>query len=535
MTRTGWMYWRSQRSAGASPARYGCALLLLLVAAACGKQKQQTPAASVSLVFASPALTLDPQRHSEDQTRAILANFFEGLVELDRNLAIRPRLATDWSNPSETVWRFRLRPGVRFHDGHTLTAEDVKHTIERAKRIDRSCVEPDVRAIIEVRTVDPLTVEFVTDRPRPLLLARLATAPILSRYTNDAEITKPVGTGPFVMQGTTKAATAQSRSEGGFTRIRANRFDDYWGPKPGYEKLEIRCVAGDEELAATAATGATVISPLPAGGLGTLKSESARYRAVRSPTVTIGFLICRLRPMSNGKPSPFADRRVRRALSLAIDRPSLVARAFGDEAVPAWQLVMPGIHGFDPGLEQPPADLDGARRLLAEAGFPSGFEAKLLVSPRSLLAGSEIARQLAPSGIRLDVRGSPWPERLTELEKGNAHLVLGFWSTVSGDSSGLFEPVLHTRGGPGGFGSENRSGYSNAELDHDIQAASVEMNSNARARFLRQAMRRALEDLPLVPLYAPSWTYGIREGAELTPRLDAAVLGADVVLHSPGS
>jgi peptide/nickel transport system substrate-binding protein len=514
---------------------FGCGLLLFLVAAACERANQKKPAATVSLVFASPALTLDPQRHSEDQTRAILANFFEGLVELDRNLEIRPKLATDWSNPSETVWRFRLRPGVRFHDGHILTAEDVRHTIERAKRIDRSSVEPDIRAIVEVRTVDPLTIEFVTDRPRPLLLARLATAPILSRFTDDAEIARPVGTGPFVMREATAAGATQPPRPAAFAYLRAQRFDDYWGQKPGYEKLEIRCVAGDEELAATAATAATVISPLPSGGLDALKTEKGRYRAVRSPTVTIGFLICRLRPMSNGKPSPFADRRVRRALSLAIDRQSLVERAFGDEAVPAWQLVMPGVHGFDPGLEHPSADPARARQLLKEAGFAAGFDAKLLVSPRSLPAGNEIARQLAFLGVRLEVKGSPWPERLTELEGGNAHLVLGFWSTISGDASGLFEPVLHTRGGPGGFGSENYSGYSSTELDHDIQAASVEMNPSLRAQSLIRAMRRALEDLPLVPLYAPIWTYGIREGAELSPRLDAAVLGADVVLVPPGS
>ncbi len=506
------------------PARVIC--LLLVFASGCGGNRREAGVEKpVILAFAAPVQTLDPQRHSEDLTRAVLSNFFECLVEFDRDLAIRPKLATDWSNPSDTVWRFRLRPGVRFHDGHELTAGDVEHTIRRAKRIPGSSVEPDILAITEIRQIDPLTVEFVTDRPRPLLLARLAMVPILSRSTADDEIRNPIGTGPFVLQGTASFPARESP----YTKLKAIRFDGYWGEKPGFSKLEIRAEPDDSALAASASLGATVISPLPAGGLDAFGSAKSQYDAVHYQTVTIGFLICRIHPLPNGEPSPFADVRVRRALSLAIDRARLVKTAFGEEALPIWQLAMPGIHGFDASLPMQPHAPNEARKLLGLAGFKPGREVTLLTSPRSLSAGQELAHQLADAGIRLSVKGSPWPDRLKKLESGEAHLVMGFWSLVTGDVSGLFEPVLHTRGGPGGFGSENYSGYSNPELDRAIQAASVEMNPAARQARLVAAMRRSHEDVPLIPLYAPIWTYGVKKGTAFSPRLDAAVLGAGVI------
>ncbi|KAA0256631.1 hypothetical protein FBQ97_07835 [Acidobacteria bacterium ACD] len=481
----------------------------------CGPVPDPAPP-PLRLLLPGPPETLDPQRHHEDVTRGLLRSYYEGLVELDAELNLRPRLASDWSNPSETLWRFRLQEGVVFHDGSPFGAEDVARTLERA-RLPESKVDAVVRAIREVRVVDAATVELVTDRPRPLLLARLAQTPILPRGTPDAEVTVPVGTGPYRWNG---------RGEGPTSVATGTRFERYWGPRPDFEAFEAHA-STDEAAVRRAASGfADVVSPfprelreaLPPGGL----------KTVSHPTVTVSFLVCRVGPLATGRPSPVGDARVRRAVDLAIDRGALVREALEGEAVPASQLVVPGVFGFEPALRTRLRDVAGARRLLAEAGLPSGLTLPIVVSPRGAAVAAVLSRQLAEAGLRLAVEPLDWTERYRRMRDAEAPLVLATWTTATGDASGLFEPLLHSSGGPEGFGSENTTGWSDPEADRWIREAASETDPAARADLLRAVMRRALRELPLVPLYSPQWTYGVRDGIGFTPRLDFSVAAPDV-------
>lgn len=482
----------------------------------CGPVRDAAPTPPLRLVLPGPPETLDPQRHQEDVTRALLRNYYEGLVELDAELHLRPRLASDWSNPSETLWRFRLREGVVFHDGSPFGAEDVARTIERA-RLPESKVDAVVRSIREVRVVDSATVELVTDRPRPLLLARLAQTPILPRGTPDATVTRPVGTGPYRWSGRGEEPTAVATG---------TRFDRYWGPRPDFEAFEAHAATDEATLRQAAAGSADVVSPFPRE----LRDElpPGGPRTVSHPTVTVSFLVCRVGRLASGQRSPLGDVRVRTAVDLAVDRGALVREALAGEAVPAWQLVVPGVFGFEPALRPRPRDVAGARRLLAEAGFPSGLTLPIVVSPRGRPVAAGLSRQLAEAGIRLVVEPLGWTERYRRMRDAEAQLALATWTTATGDASALFEPLLHSSGGPEGFGSENTTGWSDPETDRWIREAASESVPSARADLLRAVMRRALVELPLVPLYSPLWTYGVREGIGFTPRLDFSLAAPDV-------
>lgn len=495
----------------------------LLPLAGCGERAEKAPAGRLSLVLLGGAETLDPQRNREDLTRALLHNFYEGLVELDPELNLRPALAADWSSPSDTVWRLRLREGVLFHDGSPFGPEDVKRTIERARAVPDSTVEPDVRAVREVRVVDGSTVELVTDRPRPLLLAKLATVPILPRATGDAEITVPIGTGPYRYIGRGARATGV---------LAGKRFERYWGTAPDFDLFEVHAIQDDGERVRAAEDWADVVSPYPTeSGSGPVP---ARISVVTHPTVTVSFLVCRISAMARGRPSPLRDRRVREALSLAVDRPALVREALPDGGVPLWQLVVPGVHGFDPGLSREPRDVARARELLAEAGHPGGLDLPLVVSPRGRAVAAVLSRQLAEAGIRLVVEPLGWRERYRRMQAGETELALASWTTATGDASGLFEPLLHSAGAGAGAGSENTTGFADPEVDALLERAASEMSPGSRAVLLQAVMRRALAELPLIPLYSPSWTYGVRTGLSFTPRLDFAVFAASVRKRPPG-
>lgn len=493
-------------------------IALVLVAPAC---RREQPAESrgadreLRLVFASRPATLDPQMHQEDLTRMVLANFYECLVTFDATLGIRPRLAIEWTNPSDTVWRFRLREGVFFHDGSRFGFEDIRRTIERARKLTGSTVEPDVRSIVAVRDLGNSTIELVTDRPRPLLLAKLAVTAILPRSTADTPIVEPIGTGPYRFR----------RSADELRDVSGLRFDRYWGEPPSFPSFRILVRESDAERWATAEEGADFINPLDASA-----GDQPRGMVVlKHPTVTVSFLVCRLTPLSNGAESPFKDRRIRQALSLAIDRRGLVDNATPGDAVPAWQLVAPGISGYrTSGNSTNGPDLPRARALLAEAGLPKGLRSTLISSRRGERVGLEIARQAAAVGIVLDVVPMEWGEIYRRLKAGEAPLTLASWTFGTGDASSLYEPVLHSAGGPSGFGDENTTGYSNPDVDRAIAAAAIEMRAVARGQLLEEVTAHVLEDLPLIPLYSPLWNYGIRNGLTFAPRLDLVVTAADV-------
>jgi peptide/nickel transport system substrate-binding protein len=473
------------------------------------------------IIVAGSPWTFDPQRHGDELTRAVLGHFFEPLVDFDPDLSLRPRLALAWGSPSDTQWRLQLRKGVVFHDGRPFGAEDVKATLDRARRLLEGFVtESDIHAISEVRVVDEHTVAIVTSRPRPLLLARLTGILILPRDTSDSEFWHPVGTGPWVFTGGSTGPGGQP--------VQGRRFERYWGTKPAGLELRIEAAPEEAERTDAALSGADVVSPLPRSALDGSGNPLGEFRLVRRPTTTVSFLSCRVLRNFRGETTPFQDVRVRRAVSLAIDRERLVRDALDGEARALWQLAPPGIVGFDPSLARGSTDLPAARRLLTEAGFPEGFSSRLLVDTGHVRVAREISRQLREVGIRLEVEALAWDEVFRRKLFGLAPIAVSSSSITTGHVSSFYESFLHTGAPDSFFGRENSSRYSDPQVDALIERAAEAVPPGIREELLAAVRRKALEDVPYIPLYSPDQTYGVRNGIEFTPRLDRAVFAADL-------
>ena len=229
-----------------------------------------------------------------------------------------------------------------------------------------------------------------------------------------------------------------------------------------------------------------------------------------------------------GRGSPFADRRVREAAALAIDRRLLVQEAMAGRAEPEGQIVPRGVFGHDPGLAELRRDPQAARRLLAEAGHGAGLETELWASSTAGAIARAVAAQLAAVGLRVQVHVLPWPEFREQVLSPGAQrpLLLRSVSSGTGDVADVLEGLFHTPDGQLGRG--NIGGYSSPELDRLIGRAAHEVDVSERADLLHAAMRVLARDLPVVPLLARKRVYGVREGIEWRPRLDGRVLAQEM-------
>ena len=465
------------------------------------------PPLPVRVAIHSAPQSLDPHLQNEVLTAAVLANLYDGLTEFDGQSQVVPALAAEWKNPDERTWVFRLREGVRFHDGRALTAEDVVFSFDRAKSLPGSGLASYLVEVETVRAVGPATVEVRTRRPFAALLAKLTPIAIVPRGAPD-RITLPVGTGSYRLErergdGLDLVPAASGwRGEAGLAPL-AFVFEGN-----ARRRLE-RLVAGEVDVAAD----------LREDSVEALRS-AACCREVAVPGSTVEYV--RLSTIE----APFRDRRVRRAIDLAIDRPAYVASAHHGLGLPLGQLVVPGVFGFAPDLKATTRDLPEARRLLAEAGFPDGFDVVLEYRPGR--RGRLLAAQLAQAGVRVTPRETAWTELHPRLRRGEVGFYLGGVVAAPAQARDVLDGFVHTRDEARGYGVTNHSRYSNPEADARIEAAASTLEMIRRRELLQEAMRIVMADLFLLPIAGLYEVYGVREGVRFTPRLDSKLLGREI-------
>jgi len=480
----------------------------LLTLAACEKH----PSAPVAqrpirvALYASPQ-SLDPHRYSEFLTSAVLSNAYESLVSLDRELKITPALAERWENPDERTWRFRLRPGVRFHDGTTLDADDVVYSLERARRLAGSTFTSYLASVQTIRALDGSTVELTTDGAVTVLLGKLAMIHVVpAGYAASDGPSR--GTGPY------RLSVAR---EGNGILLRA--FEGYWGGQAATAELLFVPVLDAEERRRRLLAGELdllwEVHPDAAKQI----EGAACCRIVRQASLVVEVLRVNL-----AEP-PFSDRRVRRAVSLALDRSALAEAIWRGYATPANQLVGRQVLGFEPGREELARDLLRARRLLEEAGYVSGLD--LALEYREGRRAQPIRDQLAEAGIRVSLRPRPWTQMLPRLLDGKVSLYYGALVADSGDANDVLASALATRDARGA-GDSNYSGYSSRELDRLLLEADRAKGIPARTRLLQQAMKLAMDELPIIPLLIPDDIYALRRDIRWSPRADGRVLAWDL-------
>ncbi|HET7291131.1 MAG TPA: ABC transporter substrate-binding protein [Vicinamibacteria bacterium] len=486
------------------------ALVLLALAAAACRRETPSAAAPRTLVIgqAASAITLDPHGSDQTNTAGALSHFYESLVAFGIEMELRPLLAERWENPSETVWRFHLRRGVVFHDGRPLTAEDAVFSLDRARRPE-SHLAYQLKAVTLVRATDPLTVEVVTSRPLPFLLNRLIYVPIMPRHAGPGPVTEPLGTGPYRFVS----------GEPGGTLV-GHRFEGYWGPRPAFDEVRVVALADERDRATAIAAGrADIVAQFPAEHWGEGAGPSGRLVSRRGLAVV--FLGLSLR-----RGSPFADRRVRQALALAVDREAIVRDSMHGLGAPLDQLVPPWVAGHSNSLKAVPHDPAQARRLLAAAGFKHGVSSPLLVQANHLDVARGFVGQLAAIGVHLDVTVLPQKDFYERWSTEELPATVFGWSAATGDVSAAYEPLLHTP--QEGLGRFNRFSYSSARLDGLLALSDEARTPEERRVPLDEAARLVQADWPVIPMVLRHDLYAVRADLDFRPRLDRHVRAMDV-------
>lgn len=490
-------------------------LLGLLPEAACRRAGKAPPAAS-ELVIAqiASAVTLDPHLHNEESTFSTLSHFYDSLVTFSPEMELRPSLAIRWENPSELVWRLELRRGVLFHDGRPFGAPDVVASLKRAQRLPGSGIAHYLRGIQEVKTAGDGAVEIITKEPTPVLLNRLVFVGIVPRDTPDSPIVRPVGTGPYRFESGAPGAA-----------VRGRRFERYWGVKPDFPSFVVLPLPDPKARAEAVLTGrAQIVSRVAEAQLPLLEGRPD-VRVVRRPGEGVNFLAFSLR-----KGSPFADRRVRQAVALTLDRARLAPAGPRATLRPIDEIVPPDIFGYSESLEPSPHDPVRARSLLVSAGYPHGLDASLLINDSGREIGEAVAAQLAELGIRVRVISLPWERFYERWSSPENQLTMFNWAASTGDASDILEALFHSPGN--GYGSTNYFGYANPELDRLIEQADRTFETSERREAVGKAMRILREDLPAIPLTVRVNVYAARTDVDWVPRADRQVRAFDVRLRS---
>ena len=462
-------------------------------------------------------------------------------VARDAQARPQPALAVAWRAVSDTVWEFSLRPGVKWHDGRDFTADGVAFFVARVPNVPNSpgSFAPMVRAIARVEVVDPLTVRLHTQAAHPLLPNELGSIFIVSRHAGEGAATDDynsgkamVGTGPYRLTRYTSG-----------DRVEMARFAEHWAGTPAWEQVTFRFVPNDAaRVAAVLAGDVDMIDQVPGTDLAKLRGDR-RVALSQIP----GFRLLYMQVDHSrdgevpsvtdnaGKPiprNPFRDVRVRRALSIAINREAIVERVRDGAAAPAGQFLPAGVFSYNPEIPVPAFDPEGARKLLAETGFPQGFR---IVAhspndryPNDAKVAQAVAQMWTRIGIQTQVEAMPWASFSGRNARQEFGMRLMGGASVTGEASYPLTTTIGTFAAGGRRGATNAGRYSNPALDAMVEDAVRTVDDTAREEKLRAALKVAMDDVAIIPLLHVMNVWALKPGLQHTPRMDERSSAIDV-------
>jgi len=389
------------------------------------------------------------------------------------------------------------------------------------------------KQIKEMIIVDPHTVRFRTATPYPLMPSDMTQVAIVSKNAAKATTEEfnsgkaAIGTGPYKLQRYAKG-----------DRIELARYDGYWGGKTPWEKVTLRLLASDApRVAALLAGDVQAIENVPTSDVATLKKDNrvALYRTVADRLIYLHMDSEReVSPFvtdRDGKPlakNPLKDARVRKAISKAINRQALAERVMEGEAVPTGQLLPEGFFGYTRNLKVEAYDPEGAKKLLAEAGYPNGF-GLTIHSPNNRYVNDAkvaqaVAQMLTRAGIATRVETMPSATFFPQATEFKFSFILVGWSSGTGEASSPLKALIATVSKDKGFGTANRGHYSNAKVDLMLEDALVTVDDAKREALLQRATELAVNDTAIVPLYHQVSLWGTKNGISYVPRTDEYTL-----------
>ncbi len=501
-------------------------------------------AKDLRIALSTEPSSIDPHFHVTTPNMALSTHLFDRLVHTDEKQQLTPGLALSWKLLDPLTWEFKLRTGVTWHDGTPFTADDVVFSLKRAVDVPNS---PSGFGLYlrgkTVSKVDRDTVRITTMTPYPLMANDMATIAIVSQVHGAGATTADynsgkaaIGTGPYKFV---------SFVPGDKIEFIANPA--YWGEKPRWEKVTLKPVrSGPARVAALLAGDADVIDDVPTVDVAKLKSD-ARVAIAQSSSYRVIFLQAdqwrETTPFANAKDgsaikNPFRNVKVRRAISSAINREALVARVMDGNAMVAAQLLPDGFFGISPAAKVTPYDAERAKKLLVEAGFPSGFKVTLHGPsgryPNDTRILEAVAQMLTRVGIEATIETMPPAQFFTRASTGadgqpEFSLFLAGWGAATGENSSPVKGLLATFDKDKGFGGSNRGRYSNKAVDEALDAALTTIDMDLVKAGLAKATDLALADYGVIPLLHPLNTWASRKGILMRARTDEATTAMSAV------
>ncbi len=495
-------------------------------------------AADFRLALSSSPSAMDPQFHNLGANLNVAQNMFDALVRLDPDMRLVPGLAESWKAIDDTTWEFRLRADATFHDGSKLTADDVIFSLDRPASLVNSPAGFGIytRAIATKTAVDAHTLRITTKGPYPLLPNDLSTIMILSRKAAEGVPTDAfargqgmVGTGPYKF-------VSFARDD----RVELARNPAPWGDKPDWDHVTVRFIPNNATRLATLLAGdVDGIEGVPTGDLDAVRKNPKLVFAQKVSGRLVYFYVDGGRadtPMVAAKDgsklarNPLADERVRRALSLAINRQAIAERVMAGLGYPTGNLVPETLFGYDQTLAVPAFDPEAAKKLLAEAGWADGFQLTIAGPNDRLVNDAQIVQavgqMLSRVGIVAKVETLPMAAYAPRGAKGEYSFGLIGFGSSTGESSAILRAIIACTDPKTGGGLYNWSFYCNRDVDAFLAKALATVDDGARADLLRKAAHLAVDTVAIIPLHFQATTWAARHGVRIIPRTDERTYAA---------
>jgi peptide/nickel transport system substrate-binding protein len=472
-------------------------------------------AADLVTAVDSPPRTMNPHGADADANLSIMANFFDGLLQLT-NGEFKPALAERYEHPDKLTWKFHLRKGVTFHNGNKFDAHDVKFSFERLNDPEVSEFTNTGKSIDSIEVVDDYTVVIKTKEHIPWFANNLHQIFIMDRESTleravGAVGQKPVGTGAYKLTEWVK---------GSYLRLEAN--EDYWEGAPAVKTVEINPITESSTRFAALASGKVdLVSGVPVE-LFEKVSANPKLEVLSRPARRAIFL-----SLGNAPGTPAADIRVRKAMYMAIDEDEIVEKVMRGQATPTAQLPDPATIGYNPDLERFPFDPDKARQLLKEAGYENGFDITLAAPNDRYVQDKQIAeavaKYLAKVGIRVTLDVKPKSVFFPEVGEGKHNFYLIGWLDGAFDMGRTYFNLIHTHDKERGYGTWNGARFSDPEIDRMLRSTTEIADQDARGKALQDLNRVTMTDkIAWIPLHYQQDLYAVSKDKKIrfTPRAD---------------
>jgi peptide/nickel transport system substrate-binding protein len=470
--------------------------------------------------------SMDPHSLNESLQLAFMGSVYESLVARGKDMSVVPQLATKWVQTSPTVWRFDLRKGVTFHDGTPLSADDVVFSFKRATDAG-SDMKGYTAPIKEVRKVGDLAVEIETVTAFPILPDTLTVFAIMSKkWCEENKAAAPVdrrkgientasfkanGTGPFrLKERQPSVRTVLTRNFNYWEKIDSNLDEVVFTPIGNDATRVAALISGEID----------VMEPVPLQDVERVKS-SGGYTVLQGPELRTIFLGMdqkrdELQSSSVKSKNPFKDRRVRQAFYQALDIETIKTRVMRGAATPTALMVAPAVRGFQADMnKRPPYDVEAAKKLMAEAGYPSGFEVGMNCPNDRYVNDAAVCQAVAANLARIGVKVNLVAETKVSyfpkiLRRDTSFYLLG-WTPSTTDAHDALYSLMATPTDKG-QGQYNLGTYSNPKLDELTTRIQTETDKTKRGELIREAFKIHQEDYGHIPLHqqALAWGYNAK-------------------------